>query len=74
MGLSDNVVILLCILGAAVSVIIGFAFQRLFGKADPEAESFNKKHPSQEAYMREVRERNIRAAFGDATPQRYQAR
>ncbi len=66
-ALPDSVVVLLVILGAAATVCIGFATQRLFGKPEPE-ENFNQKRPDQMAYMREVRERNMADAFGDRGP------
>ena len=66
-ALPDSVVVLLVILGAAATVCVGFATQRLFGKPEPE-ENFNQKKPDQMAYMREVRERNLADAFGDRRP------
>ncbi len=65
MGLPNGVVILICILGAAAFTTMGFAFQRLWGTPD-ETENFNQRHPAQEAYMRELRERNVMAAMGEA--------
>jgi hypothetical protein len=59
---------LLVIIAAAASVVVGFATQRLFGKADPAADNFNQKKPEQVAYMREVRERNMMEAFGNRRP------
>ncbi|KIY01064.1 uncharacterized protein Z520_03730 [Fonsecaea multimorphosa CBS 102226] len=53
MGIPDQVVVLLCILGAAASVTVGFAFQRLFGRPDSDDGNFNHKQPEQDAYMRE---------------------
>jgi len=64
-ALPDPVVVLLCILGAAGSVTIGYAVQRMFRKADFEYADFNTTNPAQEAYMREVRMRNQSMAFGD---------
>jgi hypothetical protein len=70
MGISHNLIILFCILGAAALVLVGFAFQRLFGKGDAET-PFNQQLPQQEAYMRDVRMRNQRWAFAEARPSRY---
>ena len=68
MGLDSSIVVLLCIIGAAATVTVGFAFQKLFGKPDPATANFNEKKPEQEAYMREVRSRNMMAAIGEARP------
>jgi flagellar basal body-associated protein FliL len=66
--LSSSIIVLLVIIAAAASVVVGFATQRLFGKADPAADNFNQKKPEQVAYMREVRERNMMEAFGNRRP------
>ncbi|KAJ9606645.1 hypothetical protein H2200_008653 [Cladophialophora chaetospira] len=66
-SLPDTVVVLLVILGAAGTVCVGFATQRLFSKPEPE-DNFNQKRPEQVAYMRELRERNMMEAFGDRRP------
>lgn len=71
MGIPDTVVVLLCILGAAASVTIGFAVNRLFGSTDANEGSFRAKQPAQLDYMREVRDRNVRMAFGDFRAQGY---
>jgi flagellar basal body-associated protein FliL len=67
-SLSSSIIVLIVIIAAAASVVVGFATQRLFGKADPAADNFNHKKPEQVAYMREVRERNMMEAFGDRRP------
>ncbi|EXJ58471.1 hypothetical protein A1O7_05896 [Cladophialophora yegresii CBS 114405] len=67
-ALSDTLIVLIVIIAAAASVVVGFATQRLFGKADPAADNFNQKKPEQMAYMREVRERNMMETFGDRRP------
>ncbi|KIW85410.1 hypothetical protein Z517_00800 [Fonsecaea pedrosoi CBS 271.37] len=54
MGIPDQIVVLLVIIGAAAFVTMGFAFQRLFGGQDPNEGKFNVKLPEQEAYMREA--------------------
>jgi len=69
-ALPDEVVVLLCILGAAGLTCIGYAVQRHFAKEDFDGAAFNQKPPQQEAYMREVRYRNQMMAFGDARPPR----
>ncbi|EXJ66758.1 uncharacterized protein A1O5_09953 [Cladophialophora psammophila CBS 110553] len=74
MGLPDQVVVLLCILAAAGAVCVGFAFQRLFGRGDLDEGGFNHKKPEQEAYMREVRSRNMVMAFGDIRPPHHHPR
>ncbi|KIV84454.1 hypothetical protein PV11_00230 [Exophiala sideris] len=55
-ALPDEVIVLLCILGAAATTCLGYAVQRHFAKEDFEGASFNQKSPSQEAYMREPSE------------------
>ena len=62
--LPPTVVVLIVIIAAAAAVVVGFVTQRLFGKADSEEENFNQRLPTQLAYMREVRERNMMEAFG----------
>ncbi|OAL35084.1 hypothetical protein AYO20_05561 [Fonsecaea nubica] len=49
MGIPDQIVVLLVIIGAAAFVTMGFAFQRLFGGQDPNEGKFNVKLPEQEA-------------------------
>ncbi|KAH0845068.1 hypothetical protein FOPE_10062 [Fonsecaea pedrosoi] len=68
MGIPDQIVVLLVIIGAAAFVTMGFAFQRLFGGQDPNEGKFNVKLPEQEAYMREVRSRNMMQLFGEVRP------
>jgi hypothetical protein len=63
-GLSPNIVVLICIVAAAATVVMGFAVQKVWGKADDDV-TFHHQNPQQMAYMREVRERNQVAAFGD---------
>lgn len=56
--LAPSLIIFLVILGSGLLVCCGFAIFRFYGK-DPEdsATHFNRS-PEQDAYMREVRERN----------------
>lgn len=57
-ALSGSVVILITIVGAAASVMIGYAFAQLFGLADNIDEGMKPPSREQEIYMREVRARN----------------
>jgi hypothetical protein len=69
-ALPPSVTVLLVILAAAFTVMMGFATTKLFGVADAEEASFNQISPQQLAYMREVRERNIREILSQLEPQR----
>lgn len=71
MGLPDTLVVFLCILGAAATVTVGFAFQRLWGKKDEPANGFKDSSNEQQQYMREVRQRGQIEAFGEARQHRY---
>jgi hypothetical protein len=69
MALPYAVIILFIILGAAASVCVGFAVQRLFNKH--VSDSFEQKQPAQEEYMREVRQRNQMLAYAEARTGRH---
>ncbi|XP_014553424.1 hypothetical protein COCVIDRAFT_107720 [Bipolaris victoriae FI3] len=57
-NLAPALIIFLVILGAGGLVCCGFAIFRFYGK-DPDSEaSLYNRSPEQDAYMREVRERN----------------
>lgn len=74
MAISNNLVILICIVGAATVVLVGFAFHRgtkslaIFkGKS---SDGFNERDVEQDQYMAEVRERYRMHILGDFKPQR----
>ncbi|KAF1914693.1 hypothetical protein BDU57DRAFT_301596 [Ampelomyces quisqualis] len=50
-------IVFLCILGAGFAVCIGFAIFRFYGDSG-NSDIWQKRRPDQDAYMREVRERN----------------
>lgn len=58
MGISDGVVILLVILGAGASVIVGYAIFRFFGQDGPKESTNVGSEFNQAQYMRDVRLRN----------------
>lgn len=64
MGLSNSVVVLLCILGAGGVAITGAATYRFFFGPD-EDKYFNQMSPGQRDYLREVRRRNLHALYRD---------
>ena len=55
-AMAPPLIVLLCILGAGFAVCIGFAIFRFYYDHDPD--SWQKRNHEQDAYMREVRERN----------------
>ena len=62
-NLSDSVIVLLCILGAAFTATCGYAVTRFWFHQPPgEAPLSN----DQQAYMREVRMRNQQMNFSEA--------
>lgn len=72
MGISNGVVVLLCILGAAAVTMIGFAFFRFYANRQPEdEESFNQRNDHQDAYMKEVRQRNQMLNWSESRQPRY---
>ncbi|KAF2845664.1 hypothetical protein T440DRAFT_483174 [Plenodomus tracheiphilus IPT5] len=56
--ISPALIIFLVILGAGALVICGFAVMRFYGGDIEDQSSWNARTPEQDAYMREVRERN----------------
>ena len=70
MGISDEGIIIICIVGASALVTIGYAIHRIFAKVDYGENKFTPPD-SQQQYMREVRERNMLEAFGDCGQQRH---
>jgi hypothetical protein len=62
--LPDTVIVLLVILAAAFSVMMGFGVQKIMHNSSSDEAAFNERKPEQLAYMREVRERNIMEAAG----------
>ena len=70
MTLSNEVIIVICIIGAAALVTIGYAVHSLFRKIYHIGHNFTQSD-SQKQYMREVRGRNIMEAFGDPRQQRH---
>lgn len=65
-SLSPEIVVLICIVGAAATATIGFAIHRLFSKESSQEDYFNQRSAEQEAYMREVRQRTQMRAFSDS--------
>lgn len=58
MGLSNSVIILLCILAAAGTAVIGASTHRFFVR-DPEEERVQHISREQLAHLNQVRERNL---------------
>lgn len=56
--IAPALIIFLVILGAGGLVICGFAVFRFYGGDIEDESSWNSRSPEQDAYMREVRERN----------------
>ncbi|KAL6707479.1 hypothetical protein ACN47E_004049 [Coniothyrium glycines] len=57
-AMAPSLIIFLVILGAGAMVICGFAVMRFFGGDLEDQSHWNQRTPEQDAYMREVRERN----------------
>jgi hypothetical protein len=64
--ISKEGIILICIVSAAASVVLGYAVHRLFFKFTGDENKFDKPSEEQHQYMREVRERNRMLAYMDA--------
>lgn len=56
--IAPALIIFLVILGSGALVICGFAVMRFYGGDIEDQSSYNARSPEQDAYMREVRERN----------------
>ncbi|KAH9869917.1 hypothetical protein J1614_006838 [Plenodomus biglobosus] len=56
--IAPALIIFLVILGAGALVICGFAVMRFYGGDIEDESNYNARNPEQDAYMREVRERN----------------
>ncbi|KAJ9663974.1 hypothetical protein H2198_000477 [Neophaeococcomyces mojaviensis] len=66
MGIPNNVVILIVIIGAAATALMGYALHRLLGGAAPEDEAFNERNTEQDRYMAELRDSYRNAIMRDA--------
>jgi hypothetical protein len=56
-AMAPALIVFLCILGAGFAVCIGFAIFRFYGDSG-NSDFWQKRNPEQDAYMREIRERN----------------
>jgi len=65
-GLNAPLVVFLVIVGAAAVVTCGYAVHRLFFINDAGDRVFDKPSTEQEAYMRQVRLRNMGGNWGEA--------
>lgn len=72
LALPKEVVILLCILSAAALTTIGYAIHRVFNPDFFRAQPVNHFSASQQEYLRDVRQRNLRDLQGQMPPQNQQ--
>ncbi|KIW53549.1 hypothetical protein PV05_09109 [Exophiala xenobiotica] len=63
---SQEGIILICIVSAAVTVVLGYSVHRLFFRFSGEENKLRKPSEEQLQYMREVRDRNRMLAYMDA--------
>jgi hypothetical protein len=68
MPLSNEVLMVICIFGAAALATVAYAIFKIFSGKDDDDYDFTQSD-EQKQYMRELRERNIMEAIADLRPQ-----
>lgn len=76
MAISNNLVILICIVGAAAVVLVGFAFHRgtkslAIFKGRSSDNGFNERNVDQDRYMAELRDRHRMHMFSEMKPHKF---